>query len=51
MSCEVGTGSTYLGHSHGSGTYWYLSCMPELMAAAGKRLEARWKGARHADER
>jgi len=24
---------------------------PELMAAPGKRLEARWKGARHADER
>ena len=43
--------STYLGHSHVSGTYWYLSCTPELMAAAGARLEARWKGARHADQR
>ncbi|MGH7960146.1 MAG: tyrosine-type recombinase/integrase [Opitutaceae bacterium] len=43
--------STYLGHSHGTGTYWSLSCTPELMAAAGKRLEARWKGARHADQR
>jgi integrase/recombinase XerD len=43
--------STYLGHSHVTGTYWYLSCTPELMAAAGERLEARWKGARHADDR
>jgi integrase/recombinase XerD len=38
--------STYLGHTHITGTYWYLSCAPELMAAAGERLEARWKGAR-----
>ena len=37
--------STWLGHTHVSGTYWYLSCAPELMAAAGERLEARWKGA------
>lgn len=36
--------STWLGHTHVSGTYWYLSCTPELMAAAGARLEARWKG-------
>lgn len=43
--------STYLGHSHVTGTYWYLSCTPELMAAAAERLEARWKGARHADDR
>ena len=43
--------STYLGHSHVTGTYWYLSCTPELMAAAAERLEARWKGARHADHR
>jgi integrase/recombinase XerD len=43
--------STYLGHSHVTGTYWYLSCTPELMAAAGKRLEARWKGAHHASRR
>ena len=40
--------STYLGHSHVTGTYWYLSCTPELMAAAGERLEARWKGGHHA---
>lgn len=38
--------STYLGHTHITGTYWYLSCTPELMAAAGERLEARWEGAR-----
>lgn len=38
--------STYLGHTHITGTYWYLSCAPELMTAAGERLEARWKGAR-----
>lgn len=38
--------STYLGHTHITGTYWYLSCAPELRAAAGERLEARWKGAR-----
>jgi integrase len=43
--------STYLGHSHVTGTYWYLSCTPELMAAAGERLEARWKGLHHANSR
>jgi len=43
--------STYLGHSHVTGTYWYLSCTPELMAAAGERLEKRWKGGRHANAR
>ena len=36
--------STYLGHSNVTGTYWYLSNTPELMAAAGKLLAARWKG-------
>ena len=36
--------STYLGHAHVSGTYWYLTCTPELMGAAGRRLETRWKG-------
>jgi integrase/recombinase XerD len=36
--------STYLGHTHVTGTYWYLRCTPELMAAAGERLEERWKG-------
>lgn len=37
--------STYLGHTHVTSTYWYLRCTPELMAAAGERLEQRWKGA------
>jgi integrase len=36
--------STYLGHSNVTGTYWYLSNTPELMASAGELLEARWKG-------
>jgi len=31
--------STYLGHLEPSGTYWYLSAAPELMALAGQRLE------------
>jgi integrase/recombinase XerD len=35
--------STYLGHSHVTDTYWYLTNTPELMAAAGKLLEKRWK--------
>jgi integrase/recombinase XerD len=38
--------STYLGHVHVSGTYWYLSSTPELLRAAGQRLERRWKGVR-----
>lgn len=36
--------STYLGHVQVADTYWYLSCTPELMAAAGNRLERRWEG-------
>ena len=36
--------ATYLGHTHVSGTYWYLSSTPELMQAAGQRLESRWEG-------
>jgi integrase/recombinase XerD len=36
--------STYLGHVNVSGTYWYLGSTPELMAAANKLIEARWKG-------
>ena len=40
--------STYLGHVFITGTYWYLTCTPELTEAAGKRLESRWKGASHA---
>ncbi|MBV8173278.1 MAG: tyrosine-type recombinase/integrase [Verrucomicrobia bacterium] len=38
--------STYLGHAQVTDTYWYLSSTPELMAAAGKRLEQRWEGIR-----
>ena len=38
--------STYLGHTHVSDTYWYLSSTPELMRAAGQLLERRWKGVR-----
>lgn len=34
--------STYLGHVCVSGTYWYLSGNPELMAEAMARLERRW---------
>jgi integrase/recombinase XerD len=37
--------STYLGHGNVSGTYWYLSSTPALLAAASKRIETRWKGA------
>jgi integrase len=36
--------STYLGHGNVSGTYWYLGSTPELIAAATKLMEARWKG-------
>ncbi len=38
--------STYLGHRNVTGTYRYLSWTPELMEAAGKRLEVRWQGGR-----
>jgi integrase/recombinase XerD len=31
--------STYLGHVSPAATYWYLSAAPELLAAAGDRLE------------
>jgi integrase len=31
--------STYLGHADPKATYWYLSAFPELMAAAGRRLD------------
>jgi integrase len=31
--------STYLGHAKISNTYWYLSCVPELMALAGNKFE------------
>ena len=36
--------STYLGHAHVTDTYWYLTATPELLGAAGKRLEKRWEG-------
>jgi integrase/recombinase XerD len=36
--------STYLGHGNVSGTYWYLSSTPELITAASKLIETRWKG-------
>ena len=31
--------STYLGHTHVTDTYWYLSAAPELLGLAGERLE------------
>ena len=31
--------STYLGHANPAATYWYLSAAPELLAAAGQRLD------------
>lgn len=31
--------STYLGHFEPSGTYWYISAAPELMALVAQRLE------------
>jgi integrase len=31
--------ATYLGHTHMSDTYWYLSAVPELMQLAAMRLE------------
>jgi integrase len=36
--------STYLGHAHVTDTYWYLTGTPELLGAAGRRLEKRWEG-------
>lgn len=38
--------STWLGHVHPGSTYWYLSASPELMAAAGQRLETYLAGMR-----
>jgi integrase len=31
--------STYLGHVHVTGTYWYFTAVPELMERTGRRLE------------
>src|SRR3546814_4477387 len=42
--------STYLGHSHTSCTYWYLSACPELMEHAARRLDARWEQAPRSEE-
>jgi integrase/recombinase XerD len=36
--------STYLGHTHVTGTYWYLSLCPELMGLSVARLERRLEG-------
>lgn len=30
--------ATYLGHAHVTGTYWYLTAVPELMALTGLRF-------------
>jgi integrase/recombinase XerD len=35
--------STFLGHDRIQDTYWYLSSTPELLGAAGDRLEHRWE--------
>jgi integrase len=40
--------STYLGHAHVTDTYWYLTNTPELMGAAGRLLEERWKRVKRA---
>ena len=37
--------STYLGHSHVSDTYWYLSACPELLGLAVNRFERYWEDA------
>jgi len=37
--------STYLGHTHPSDTYWYLTATPELLAEATARLEKALGGA------
>jgi integrase/recombinase XerD len=44
VDCRLPELSTYLGHVQVADTYWYLSCTPELMAAAGNRMERRWGG-------
>ena len=36
--------STYRGHAHVTDTYWYWTGTPELLGAAGKRLEKRGEG-------
>lgn len=39
MHRKVAVLATYLGHVEVSGTYWYLTAIPELLALAGKRFE------------
>lgn len=38
--------STFLGHVHGAGTYWYIQAVPELLHLATRRLERRAKEVR-----
>jgi len=38
VELEIPKLATYLGHTHVSDTYWYLSAIPELMQLAIKRL-------------
>jgi integrase/recombinase XerD len=35
--------STYLGHTHVTDTYWYLTGTPELLALAAKKVARRWE--------
>jgi integrase len=41
VSSELPKLSTYLGHTHVSDTYWYLTAVPELMQLAATRLEGK----------
>jgi len=38
--------SAYLGHARPSATYWYLSAVPQLLAAASDRAQAARSGQR-----
>jgi hypothetical protein len=44
--------STYVGHAMVTNTYWYLTAVPELMALAAQKFEAKMAptapGAAHA---
>lgn len=35
--------STYLGHTHVTDTYWYLTAIPELLELTKDRIEKRWE--------
>jgi len=35
--------STFLGHTCGRDTYWYLSACPDLIQEAARCLDRRWK--------